>query len=55
MRYRGWRSKCFPWVYLAEDDLADVAAGAGFKMETLDRVESGEYLAALRPSESGSS
>ena len=55
MRYRGWRSECFPWVYLAEDDLADVAAGAGFEMETLDRVESGEYLAALRPSESGSS
>ncbi len=48
MRYRGWRGECFPWVYLAEADLADVAVGAGFEMETLGSVESGEYLAVLR-------
>jgi SAM-dependent methyltransferase len=48
MRYRGWRGACFPWIYLAESDLADVASGVGFEMETLGRVESGEYLAVLR-------
>lgn len=53
-RYRGWRGECFPWVYLAEKDLADVAKGAGFEMETLGRVESGEYLAVLRRDESSS-
>ncbi len=47
-RYRGWRGTFFPWVYLAEADLADVAVGAGYEMETLGRVESGEFLAALR-------
>ena len=53
MRYRGWRGECFPWVYLAEADLADVAVGVGFEMETLGRVESGEYLAVLRNGNSG--
>ncbi len=48
MRYRGWRGECFPWVYLAESDLADVALAAGFEMETLGSVETGEYLAVLR-------
>jgi len=48
MRYRGWRGEPFPWVYLAESDMAAVAIAAGFEMETLGRVESGEYLAALR-------
>jgi SAM-dependent methyltransferase len=54
MRYRGWRGENFPWVYLAEADLADVAARAGFEMETLGSVESGEYLAVLRRGDSGS-
>ena len=49
MRYRGWRGDPFPWLYLAESDLAEVAAEAGFGMETLGRVEGGEYLALLRP------
>ena len=53
MRYRGWRGERFPWVYLAEADLADVAVGVGFEMETLGRVESGEYLAVLRNGNSG--
>lgn len=53
MRYRGLRGECFPWVYLAEADLADVAVGAGFEMETLGSVESGEYLAVLRRDDSG--
>jgi SAM-dependent methyltransferase len=52
-RYRGWRGEPFPWLYLAEADLADVARRAGFDMETLGRIESGEYLVALRPRASG--
>ena len=48
MRYRGWRGESFPWLYLAESDLAEISRGAGFEMETLGRVESGEYLVALQ-------
>jgi SAM-dependent methyltransferase len=47
-RYRELRGEPFPWLYLAEDDLAAVARGAGFEVETLGRVASGEYLVALR-------
>ncbi|HIF94512.1 MAG TPA: methyltransferase domain-containing protein [Myxococcales bacterium] len=47
-RYRGLRGESFPWIYLAEEDLADCAQRAGYEMERLARVESGEYLAALR-------
>lgn len=47
-RYRGWRGEPFPWLYLAEPDLRGVAERAGFEMETLARVEGGEFLAALR-------
>jgi SAM-dependent methyltransferase len=52
-RYQGWRGEPFPWLYLAEADLADVARAAGFEMETLGRVESGEYLVALRATDNG--
>ena len=48
-RYHGWRGDPFPWVYLAEEDLAVSARNAGYAMEVLARVEGGEYLAALRP------
>ncbi len=48
MRYRGWRGEPFPWLYLAESDLVDVAGDAGFDTQTLGRVEGGEYLAMLR-------
>lgn len=47
-RYRGLRGESFPWVYLAEEDLADCAQRAGYEMERLAWVKSGEYLAALR-------
>jgi len=47
-RYRGWRGEPFPWLYLAEGDLRDVAYEAGFAMRTLGRVETGEYLACLQ-------
>lgn len=47
-RYRGWHGAAFPWLYLSESDLRAVAADAGFEMETLGRVDSGEFLAALR-------
>ena len=47
-RYRGCRGDAFPWVYLAEDDFMDVAQRAGYEMETVARVEGGEYLAVLR-------
>jgi SAM-dependent methyltransferase len=47
-RYRGWRGEPFPWLYLSEQDLHSVAREAGFEMETLGRVPSGEFLAALR-------
>lgn len=47
-RYRGWRGAPFPWLYTSEDDLRDVAREAGFEMETLGRVASGEFLASLR-------
>lgn len=48
-RYRGWRGAPFPWLYVAEDDLRAVAERAGYAMETLGRVDAGEYVAALRP------
>ena len=51
-RYRGWRGEPFPWLYLSEQDLRGVAAEADFEMETLGRVPSGEFLAALRPAAS---
>lgn len=47
-RYRGLRGEPFPWVYMAEEDFAAVAREAGFELETLGRVASGEYLALLR-------
>ena len=47
-RYRGWRGEAFPWLYLAESDLREVAVAAGYEMETLAHVEGGEYLASLR-------
>jgi len=50
-RYRGWRGDPFPWIYLAEEDLKRIASAAGFEMETLGRVASGEYLAVLRVAE----
>jgi SAM-dependent methyltransferase len=49
-RYRGWRGEPFAWLYLAEEDLARVAEAAGYRMQTLGRVASGEYLASLQPS-----
>ena len=48
-RYRGWRGEPFPWLYLAEKDLCVVAEGAGFEVEHLGSVPSGEYLVALHP------
>ena len=48
-RYRGWRGDPFPWLYLAEEELAEVANRAGYEMESLAHVESGEYLVAMRP------
>lgn len=45
--YRGWRGAPFPWLYLGEEDLREVAGSAGFEMAVLGRVESGEYLAVL--------
>jgi len=48
-RYRGLRGEPFPWLYLAEEDLALSARNAGYEMEVLARVEGGEYLACLRP------
>ncbi len=50
-RYRGWRGDPFPWVYLAEADLREIAEAAGYGMQTLGRVASGEYLASLEPSD----
>ena len=52
MRYRGWRGEPFPWLYVGESDLAEVAERAGYAMETLGRVgeeEGAEFLASLRP------
>lgn len=50
-RYRGLRGEPFPWLYLAEEDLADVARAAGFELETLGRVAGGEYLVRMRRAE----
>ncbi len=52
-RYHGLRGDSFPWLYLAEDDLAETAKRAGYATEGLARVDGGEYLAALRPNEEG--
>lgn len=48
-RYRGWFGASFPWLYLGAQHLAEAAARAGFGFEMLGSVESGEYLASLRP------
>lgn len=48
-RYRGWFGQPFPWLYLAASHLEEVARQAGYSMQILDRVPSGEYLAALSP------
>jgi len=53
-RYHGLRGDPFPWLYLAEEDLSGCARNAGYEMETLARVEGGEYLAVLRPDGEGS-
>jgi len=49
MRYRGLSGDPFPWLYLAEDDLAAVAREADYAVENLGRVAGGEYLVALHP------
>jgi SAM-dependent methyltransferase len=54
-RYRGWRGEPFPWLYVSEEDLRGIAARAGFEMETLGRVEGGEFLCALRIAETSPS
>jgi SAM-dependent methyltransferase len=54
-RYRGLRGEPFPWLYLAEADLAAIAGEAGFDAEVLGRVPGGEYLVALRPREASAS
>jgi SAM-dependent methyltransferase len=53
-RYRRMRGDPFPWLYIAEEDLADVARAAGFGLETLGRVASGEYLVRMRVADSAS-
>jgi len=52
-RYAGLQGEWFPWLYLAEADLAAVAAEAGLACRVLGRVAGGEYLAALRPVAAG--
>lgn len=47
MRYRGMRGEPFPWLYLSEPHLREVAARAGYTAERLAAVDSGEYLLAL--------
>ena len=51
-RYRRLRGEPFPWLYLAEPDLADLAREAGFEVESLSRVAGGEYLVALHTARS---
>jgi hypothetical protein len=46
-RYRGWRGEPFPWIYLGENELREVALDAGYEMEMLGSVSSGEFLASL--------
>ncbi len=46
-RYRGWRGESFPWIYLGENELREVALDAGYEMEMLGSVSSGEFLASL--------
>lgn len=46
-RYRGLRGEPFPWLYVAEEDLADIADAAGFALETLGRAPGGEYLVRM--------
>ena len=43
MRYRGWRGACFPWVYLAESDLAEHRRRGqpGWLVHGLPRVRAG--------------
>ena len=52
-RYRGWFGAAFPWIYLGAKHLNEAAARAGFSAEVLGSVESGEFLAVLRPESEG--
>lgn len=47
-RYGRLRGAPFAWVYLDEAVLAEIARAAGFTVESLGRVEGGEYLVSLR-------
>lgn len=49
-RYRGWRGEPFPWLYLSETHLREVAEEVGFKVETLVEDPGGEFLVEMRPS-----
>jgi len=46
--YRNLRGRPFPWIYLAEQELAPIAESLGWRFEVLERQEpDGEYLARL--------
>jgi SAM-dependent methyltransferase len=50
-RYRNLRGAPFPWIYLSETRLREIAGGVGFDFELLARRGGGarEYLARLSP------
>ena len=49
-RYGCYRGRPFPWLYLSETLLAEIADGQGWECEILERAPSGiEYLARLSP------
>ena len=50
-RYRGQMGEPFPWLYIGAEHLEDLAASVGLSTEILGRVDSGEFLAALRREE----
>jgi SAM-dependent methyltransferase len=49
LRYRGLRGEPFPWLYVSETILAEVAGDLGYAFELLERRSGGarEYLARL--------
>jgi len=47
--YRNLRGQPFPWLYVAESDLEEIARARGWEARILLRADAGEYLARLEP------
>lgn len=47
--YRNLRGQPFPWLYVAQSDLMEIARACGWGARVLHHADGGEYLARLEP------